>query len=87
MSAPTIGRIVQYRLTEQDVDQIVAARMRGEGKGNTVHEGSVYPAMVVAVFGGVLANLQVFLDGDHTHWAGSRYEGDEPGRWSRLSTS
>jgi hypothetical protein len=50
--------------------------------GNHAAAGDVYPALVVRVFGVVpTANLQVFLDGNDTHWATSRMQGDEPGTW------
>ena len=51
--------------------------------GNSVSEGQVYPAFVVATFGGTSANLHVLLDGNDTFWATSRTEGSEPGQWYR----
>jgi hypothetical protein len=51
--------------------------------GNEVSEGSVYPAVVVAVFGnGEHVNLKVLLDGNDDYWATSRPEGDTPGTWA-----
>ncbi len=79
MSNPTIGRIVHYRLSEQDV-----ARLRDGGRdvGNEAHAGDVYPAMVVRTFGGTAANLQVFLDGPDTLWVTSRdHDEDTLGCW------
>jgi hypothetical protein len=52
--------------------------------GNTVGEGEVLPAIVVAKFPGNpdgLVNLKVFLDGNDDYWATSRKPGDEPGQW------
>lgn len=79
MSGPvTIGRIVHYRLSAADVESINFLRTaRGSGpRGNTVHEGDVYPATVVAVNGdeSLRANLQVHLDGPDTYWVTSRTE-------------
>jgi hypothetical protein len=51
--------------------------------GNHVAEGDVLPAFKVADFGST-ANLHVLLDGNDTHWATSRGEGDEPGQWSQA---
>lgn len=88
---PTIGRIVHYTLTEQDVS-IIASRRASQafpagivGRHNPVSPGDTYPAMVVRVFhpSTSTANLQVFLDGTDTYWATSRAEGEpgEHGRW------
>lgn len=90
---PTIGRVVHYKLSEQDVDAInrrrrdfAAAQSGNTGfvghVGNTVRAGNVFPAFVVATFGGTAANLHVFLDGNDTYWATSREDGAEPGQWS-----
>lgn len=62
--------------------------------GNTACSGDVLPAVAVKVIGDApnpLVNLQVFLDGNDTYWATSRYEDVEkfaddtasatPGRW------
>lgn len=85
MPHPTIGRVVMYRLTEHDARQITQRRAHHELRGNFVHEGDVYPAMVVRVFDGSTngtCNLKVFLDGEDVHWATSAREGDEPGTWA-----
>ena len=75
----TIGRIVHYTLSKQDV-LLIGSQDR---LGNHVAAGQVYPAVVVRVFdGGVGANLQVFLDGNDTYWATSRLKGEEPGTWA-----
>jgi hypothetical protein len=55
--------------------------------GNDAWEGEVYPAMIVRVFPALdvapeAVNLQVFLDGNDTYWATSRYEGHGFGHWA-----
>jgi hypothetical protein len=86
---PSVGRIVHYQLTEQDVqliDQLGHPDRTGRPSRNPVRAGQTYPAMVVAVFDPTTgsANLKVFLDGGAgaEYWATSRGEGDEPGQWS-----
>lgn len=91
----TPGRIVHYYLSAWDADQINrrradahAAEAGNTGKiihvGNDVREGQLYPAIVVATWGGASVNLQVWLDGNDTLWATSRSEGEPhtPGKWS-----
>ena len=87
---PSVGRIVHYRLAEQDVDAINQCRTATVGSdgvhvhyGNPPAAGDVYPAMVVRMFhpSVTTANLQVFLDGNDTCWATSRMEGEKPGQW------
>lgn len=82
---PTIGRIVHYTLTEGDAHAIRQQRAAlVQAHGNPVQEGQVYPAMVVRVFdpSTAAANLQVFLDGNDSHWATSAKEGHGPGHWA-----
>lgn len=84
MNAPTIGRIVHYRLSTTDVQQIDERRREAGGqRGNSAVPGDVYPAVVVRTFGDSLGvNLRVLLDGPDTHWATSRGYGVEtPGCW------
>ncbi|MGW5737027.1 MULTISPECIES: hypothetical protein [Streptomyces] len=95
--SPSIGRIVQYRLTEQDANAINQQRKdfhesRSADQqtgfighvGNRTAAGDVFPAVVVRVWNEstVTCNLQVLLDGADTYWATSRAEGSEDGRWS-----
>jgi hypothetical protein len=85
MPAPTPGRIVLYRLTEDDARHITQQRAHNGLNGNYVREGDRYPAVVVRTFTGNPAdvcNLKVLLDGEDTHWATSRHQGQEPGTWS-----
>lgn len=64
---PTPGRIVLYRLTEDDAKRITHQRTRTGITGN--------PADV--------ADLRVLPDGqDPPPWAASRRQGGEPGTWS-----
>lgn len=49
--------------------------------GNDVTAGTVCAAVIVQVWGGPAANLQVLLDGSDTYWATSRTEGTGQGRW------
>lgn len=85
---PSVGRIVHYKLAQHDVVAIDRQHPMIDANGqrttrNPVSTGDVYPAMVVHVFAAAeCANLQVFLDGDCSHWATSAPEGDEPGQWS-----
>lgn len=79
---PTIGRIVHYRLSDEDVARI---RALPTPRFNPANPGDTYPAMVVRVFesatdGG--ANLQVFIDGQAQLWITSAKPGDGPGTWS-----
>lgn len=89
---PTVGRIVQYRLSAGDAEQINRRRPDGprgaDGNGSIVHagnhaaEGHVCAAVIVQVFDAPYANLQVLLDGNDTYWATSRTEGEQPGQWA-----
>jgi len=84
---PTIGRIVHYRLSEQDAERIyelrTAARMHQSPGFNAAYGGDVYPAIVVRTFDDILnVNLQVFLDGPDTLWVTSRgYSVETEGCW------
>lgn len=87
---PTIGRIVRYKLTDQDVNEIV----HHEGEDGTVNHldaGEEVAAVVVRVFhdypapeGGTrdACNLRLLIDGStRLPWVTSRHEGTEPGTW------
>lgn len=94
--APTIGRIVHYRLSKQDAAEINRRRQRYADApdqswgflapvGNHAAAGQVFPADIVRVFGDSpksAANLQVKLDGTDVLWVTSRTCGDEDGQWS-----
>ncbi|MFI2367311.1 hypothetical protein [Streptomyces sp. NPDC018833] len=97
---PTVGRIVHYTLSLQDADAVNRRRAEATSArasenpeirpryvahvGNHASAGDVFPAMVVRVWQGDEASvqLQVFLDGNDTYWATSRREGTGPGTWS-----
>lgn len=96
MTAPSIGRIVHYTLSAQDVDTI-ACRRSASGRylaehlesvqilvGNPVREGDVFPMMIVRVWEASmpLVQGQVFLDGSDTLWVTSITEGTEPGTYA-----
>ena len=53
---PSIGRIVHYSLTAQDVMLITAQRQgvltQGSPRGNRVREGDIFPMIITRVWGG-----------------------------------
>lgn len=87
MTPPTIGRVVHYRLSEQDAEAINRRREhaqrhidehRTNATGAQVHVGNhaaagfVYPALIVRTADNTLTvNLQVFMDGNDAYWATS----------------
>lgn len=90
--APSIGRIVHYVLTEQDVDAINRRRAdaarnmshhreRADGSqvhfGNSVAAGDVFPLVITRVWSGSGVNGQVLLDGNDTLWVTSRVNNEE----------
>lgn len=93
---PTVGRIVHYRLSEDDAANINQRRHLSElappsewgfqaHRGNRAEPGQVFPATIVRTFGDdeeSAVNLSVQLDGNDTHWATSRTLGDVDGTWS-----
>jgi hypothetical protein len=81
MGAPTVGRLVDYTLSDHDVEAIQRRRADLGLVGNAANAGEVYPAVVVRVWEPSV-NLQVLLDGEDSYWATSRVEGDEPGMWA-----
>lgn len=97
MATPTVGRIVHYRLSEQDANDINRRRKdfqngsAGSDRtgfighvGNPAAEGQVCAATVVRVFNesSDAINLQAVLDGNDTYWATSRTQGNDPGQWA-----
>ena len=83
MSTPvTIGRIVLYALTADDIWNHVEDR----SNMNAHAVGQKLPAIVVGISTmiriGEVANLRVFLDGDRMAWIQGAPEGDGPGKWS-----
>ena len=88
--APTLGRIVLYRLTAEDVAAIGRQRLAGgqDHVGNSVVAGEAVVGIIVAVWPAEFGpdepgvNLQVLLDGRDSYWVTSAREGYEPGQWS-----
>lgn len=78
---PVIGRIVRYRLTEEEARNINATP-----GFNHVGSGEWFPMIIVRVFQEHPMNYvqgQVFLDGPTgTMWKTSTAQGDGPGMWS-----
>lgn len=85
MDEVSIGRIVIYALTEEDVVAIEVHRAKCEqvdhrtdyvlarcAQGNPVHAGQMFPLVVTAVFSPQTVNGQVLLDGNDTLWVTSR---------------
>lgn len=79
---PTVGRIVHYRLSEQDAQQITDRRRDAGVFGNPVPAGDTYPMVIVRVWSTTLVNGQVLLDGPDTLWVTSVTLGDGPRTWS-----
>jgi hypothetical protein len=84
----TIGRIVIYKLSENDVIRIDNYRKSkvSPANYNYVQKGDEYPLIVVKVwdkeFGGQPGvNGQLILDGFDTHWVTSAGEGNDNGQW------
>ena len=70
METLSVGRIVQYVLSQQDVDGIVVRRASGSRTGNPPMVGDVVPAIVVQPHPGkeLSFNGQAFLDGNDSLW-------------------
>lgn len=82
---PTLGRIVNVRLSAHQVEAINERRNLhravGDDECNGVKEGQIVPAMVVAVWSHTCISVQMFLDGPDTQWATSLHLGNENGNW------
>jgi hypothetical protein len=99
---PTKGRIVEYTLTKEDCDIINKRRCDSDNwrafhrqnsngtmvhVGNYVQEGSVAPAMIVAVWDKIpeaYVNLKVELDGSDSYWKTSVRVGEGPGTYQWM---
>lgn len=82
---PSIGRIVHYRLSKQDVDAINARRVDRLAYGNPIAYGDAFPMLIVAAWGQTpesAVNGRVLLDGTDDLWVTSRLCGEEEGTWS-----
>lgn len=70
--APSVGRIVHYRVPEHDA----------ELRHNNVEAGELLPAIIVRVWNPTMVQLQVFVDGPcGSKWRTSVAHGDGPGQW------
>ena len=86
---PSLGRIVLYKLSVNDLSEIARIRMLGgAARGNVPLVGEEVPLIVTSVKEPRLAadlprrlNGQVILDGNDSLWVTSVPEGDEPGTW------
>lgn len=83
---PSPGRIVLYRLSDQDVAQARMDRQTSGStkRGNPLSAGDIFPMMITKVWGPTEESAvqgQVFLDGNDALWVTSRVQGDEIGQW------
>lgn len=80
---PSIGRIVHYRLSEQDVNESFIRH----GSTQALSAGDVLPAIVVGVRRGRAVDappaldMQVFLPGGYPLWVSSITEGAGHSEW------
>lgn len=96
---PSPGRIVQYELTDSDVEQINRRRKDARENGivgttgfmlhvgNDVRAGDKFPMIITRAWGnteGAAVNGQVMLDGNDTFWATSISYGDGPRRYKEF---
>ena len=90
---PTVGRIVHYKLSQQDADEVNRRRTgSGHGEnwpegaqahtGNSVKAGDVFPMIITVVHSESMVNGQVFLDGNDTLWVTSRSLGENEFDWN-----
>ncbi len=86
----TIGRIVLYKLSENDVKRITHLRLQNNSKitgANYVTVGEEYPLISAKIWpneygdGIPGVNGQVILDGPDVLWVTSVKEGTENGQW------
>ena len=85
MATLSVGKIVQYVLSEEDAKQINQRRLEGVGHGNQVSVGDVVPVIVVLPNNDKAStfNGQAFLDGNDVLWITSvPYDATStPGTW------
>lgn len=94
---PTVGRIVYYKLSEQDALSINKRRKDfqedpkkeiGTGEqyhvGNRVEVGQIVAAIVVAVWSPTLLNLKCMLDGNDDLWVTGAQQGDQDRNWDWM---
>lgn len=78
---PTIGRVVLYRLANDDLDDIINLAKDHGDQFDSPEIGDLVPAIIVKVYSDQKANLKVFLDGDADLWVMNVCEGPEEGQW------
>ncbi len=78
------GQVVSYMLTTEDMAIINSRRfsIASESRGTPPSAGDIFPAIVVRLAGDNTVNLQVFLDGNDSHWVLGAVEGETAGCWS-----
>lgn len=94
---PTVGRIVLFKLSQTDADEINRRRDDYKNRdkstwplgaqshvGNEVHEGDVFPMQVVHVWSENMVNGKVFLDGSDDYWATSVHQGEGTHQWDWM---
>ena len=86
---PTIGRIVHYKLSENDIEAMANRRKPNVGHGedwpagaqahvgNKIAEGTVVPMIIVRRVGDDEINGQAFLDGNDVLWLVNIKQGTE----------
>lgn len=87
---PTVGRIVLYKLSQNDISRLQQHPMAYQA--NNHHAGDVVPMTVVRPWhatgkynkGVSVLNGQAFIDGPFTFWVLSASEGEGPGQWSWM---
>lgn len=77
---PSPGRIVAYRLSDEDADAVAFQREHARTPGNVANAEDVYPMLVVVVDGDQV-NGRVILDGTDDLWVTGRSQGADPGQW------
>lgn len=77
----TPGRIVLYKLSQDDTDELMELAQEKNWMFNKPQPGDVIPAIVVKVFSDGSFNGKAFLDGEPDLWITSIKEGSEPGQY------
>lgn len=85
---PTVGRIVHYRMSAEDIETVRVQLQNNPltllNQFNAPRTGQPYAAVVTSVTDHPAhpdVNLNVFLDGPFGYFAASRVEGDGDGTW------
>lgn len=82
LSADDVVAINRRRTTSSEIREMILDHKWSIGAqahiGNEVHEGDVFPGMVVRVWDADKINIQVNLDGNDVFWATSVSVSEEP---------